>query len=93
MKFLVVTPLSIYQDASFGVKYPNVLVSMKIRNYEEMFVKPPIHIRYVELTIVICISMLAIELFYRTQPSSFHGFFFGYFTQNLASFLPIGNSR
>ena len=40
--------------------------------------KPPIYIRYVALTIVICTSMLAVELFYRTQPCSFHGFFFEY---------------
>ena len=36
----------------------------------------PIYIRYVALTIVICKSMLLIELFYLTQPSSFHGCFF-----------------
>ena len=59
---------------SFGVKYPNVLLSMKIRNYEEMFVEPLIYIRYVVLTIVIFTSMLAIELFYNTQLCSFHGF-------------------
>ena len=64
------------KDARFGVKYPNFLISMKIRNYKEMFVEPPIYIRYVVLTIVICISMLAIELFYRTQLFSFHGCFF-----------------
>ena len=66
------------KDASFGVKYPNVLVSMKIRNYEEMFVEPQIYIRYDLLTIVICTSMLAIELFYRTKLCSFHGCFFEY---------------
>ena len=43
-----------------------------------MYVEPMIHIRYVVLTIVICTSMLAIELFYRTQPCSFHGCFFEY---------------
>ena len=43
-----------------------------------MFMEPPIYIRYAALTIVICASMLAIELFYRTQPSSFHGCFFEY---------------
>ena len=64
------------KDARFGVKYPKVLVSMKIWHYEEMFVEPPIYIRYVGLTIVIFLSMLLIELFYRTQPSSFHGYFF-----------------
>ena len=66
------------KDSSFGVKYPNILVSMKIQNYEDMFVEPPIYIRYVVLTIVICTSMLAIELFYRTQLFSFHGCFFEY---------------
>ena len=48
------------KDVSFVVKYPNVLVSMKIRHYEEIFVEPPIFVRYVALTIVICTSMLAI---------------------------------
>ena len=43
-----------------------------------MFVEPPIYIRYVALTIVVCTSMLGIEIFYRTQPSSFHGCFFVY---------------
>ena len=38
----------------------------------------PIYIRYVALTIGICTSMLAIELFYLTQPSSFHECFFDY---------------
>ena len=33
-----------------GAKYPNVLVSMTIRYYDEMFVEPPIYIRYVALT-------------------------------------------
>ena len=66
------------KDASFGVKHPNVLVSMKIRNYKEMFVEPRIYLRYVVLTIVIFTSMLAIELFYRTQLCSFHGCFFKY---------------
>ena len=66
------------KDASFGVKYPKFLVSMKIWHYEEMFMEPPIYIRYVALTIVIFTSMLLIELFYRTQPSSFHGCFFEY---------------
>ena len=67
------------KDASFEVKYPKVLVSMKIWHYEEMFVEPPIYIRYVALTIFVFTSMLAIELFYLTQPSSFHGCFFDYF--------------
>ena len=40
--------------------------------------EPPIYIRYVVLTIFICTSMLAIELFYRTQLCSFHGCFFEY---------------
>ena len=66
------------KDTSFGVKYQNVLVSMKIRNYEEMFVGTPIYIRYTVLTIVIFTSMLAIGLFYRTQLCSFHGCFFEY---------------
>ena len=39
------------------------MVSTKIRNYEEMFVEPPIYIRYVVLTIVIFTSMLAIDFF------------------------------
>ena len=37
------------KDASFGVKYPKVLLSMRIRHYEEMFVEPPIYRRYVAL--------------------------------------------
>ena len=57
------------KDATFGLKYPKVLISTRIRHYEEMFVEPPIYIRYVALTILICFSMLLIELFYRTQPS------------------------
>ena len=36
-------------DATFGVKYPTVLVSMIIRHYEEMFVEPLIYRRYVAL--------------------------------------------
>ena len=63
---------------SFVVKYSNVLVSMKIRNYKEMLMETPIYIKYVALTIVICTSMLVIELFYCTQPCSFHGYFFEY---------------
>ena len=57
------------KDATFGVKYPKVLVSMRIRHYEEMFVEPPIYRRYVAITIAICFSMLLIELFNLTQPS------------------------
>ena len=45
---------------SFGVKYQNILLSMKIRNYKEMMVETPICIRYAVLTIVIFTSMLAI---------------------------------
>ena len=30
---------------SFGVNYQNILVSMKILNYEEMFVETPIYIK------------------------------------------------
>ena len=37
------------KDATFGVKYPKMLVSMRIRNYEGMFVEPPIYRRYVAL--------------------------------------------
>ena len=37
------------KDSSFGVKYPNMLVSMRIRHYEEMFVELLIFIRYVAL--------------------------------------------
>ena len=66
------------KDASFGLKYPIVLISMKILNYEEMFMEPPIYIKYVALTIVIFTYMLAIELFYPTQLCSFHGCFFEY---------------
>ena len=54
------------------------LVSMKIRNYEDMFAETPIYIRYVVLTIVIFTSILTIELFYHTQLCSFHGCFFEY---------------
>ena len=66
------------KDAIFGLKYPNVLVSTTTRKYEEMFVEPPIYIRYVALTIAICTYMLAIELFYGTEPCSFHWCFFEY---------------
>ena len=66
------------KDTSFGVKYQNVLVSMKIPNYEEMFLETPIYISYVVLTIVIFTSMLAIELFYCTPLCSFRGCFFEY---------------
>ena len=72
-------------DATFGVKYPKMLVSMRIRHYEEMLVEPPIYIRYVVLTIVIFTSMLAIGLFYLTQLYSFIGCFFEY----LPLFLPL----
>ena len=37
------------KGATFGVKYPKVLVSTRIRHYEEMFVEPPIYRRYVAL--------------------------------------------
>ena len=37
------------KDATFGVKYPKMLVSMIIRHYEEMFVEPPVYRRYVAL--------------------------------------------
>ena len=37
------------KDATFGVKYPKMLVSMRSRHYEEMFVEPPIYRRYVAL--------------------------------------------
>ena len=70
----------VIKDASFVVKYPKILVIIKIRHYKEMFVEPPIFIRYVVLTIVICTSILAIELFYRTQLCSFHKCFFEYLT-------------
>ena len=45
-----------------------------------MFAETPIYIRYDVLTIVIFTSMLAIELFYRTQLCSFNGCFFDYLT-------------
>ena len=37
------------KDTTFGVKYPNLLLSIRIRHYEEMFVEPPIYRRYVAL--------------------------------------------
>ena len=37
------------KDATFGVKDPKILVIMRIRHYEEMFVEPPIYRRYVAL--------------------------------------------
>ena len=37
------------KDTTFGVKYPNMLVSRIIRHYEDMFVEPPIYRRYVAL--------------------------------------------
>ena len=67
------------KDTSCGVKYPNVLVSMKIRKYEGMFAEIPIYIRYVVITIVILTSMISIELFYRTELFSFYGCFFDYY--------------
>ena len=70
---------------SFGVKYQNILISMKTLNYEEMFVETPIYIRYVVLTIVIFTYMLAIELFYLTQLFSSNVCFFEY----LPLFLPL----
>ena len=70
---------------SFGVNYQNLLVSMKILNYEDMFTETPIYIRYVVLTNVIITSMLAIELFYLIQLCSFHGCSFEY----LPLFLPL----
>ena len=73
------------KDTSCGVNYQNLLVSMKILNYEDIFVKTPIFIRYVLLVIVIFTSMLAIELVYLTKLCSFHGFSFEY----LPIFLPL----
>ena len=63
---------------SFRVKYQNLLVIWKILNYEEMFAETAIYIWYVVLTIFICTSTLAVELFYLTQLFSFHGCFFEY---------------
>ena len=37
------------KGSTFGVKYPKMLVSMRIRDYKEMFVEPPIYRRYVAL--------------------------------------------
>ena len=37
------------KDATFGVKYPKILVSIRIRQYEEIFVEPPIYRRNVTL--------------------------------------------
>ena len=37
------------KGATFGLKYPKLLVSMRIRHYKEMFVEPPIYRRYVAL--------------------------------------------
>ena len=37
------------RDSTFGLKYPKVLVSMRIRHYKKMFVEPPIYRRYVAL--------------------------------------------
>ena len=37
------------KDTTFGLKHPKMLVSMRIRHYEEMFVEPPIYRRYVAL--------------------------------------------
>ena len=51
------------KDSRLAVKYQNLLLRGKIINYKEMFVEPPIYIRYSVLTILICTSMLAIELF------------------------------
>ena len=49
--------------AGFGVKYQNILVVRHLINYEEMFVSTPIYIMCVVVTILIFISMLAIEFF------------------------------
>ena len=46
--FYRLLPMEI-KDSAFGVKYPKVLVSMRIWHYKEMFVEPPIYIRYVAL--------------------------------------------
>ena len=48
------------KDTSFGVKNQNLLVSMEILNYKDMFVETPIYIGHFVLTIVIFTSMLAI---------------------------------
>ena len=69
---------------SFGKRYQNILVRWHLLNYKEMFLGKTIYIRYVVLTIVILISMLAIELSYLTQLCSFLGCFFEY----LPLFIP-----
>ena len=63
-------------DTRYVVIYQKLLVGWNLLNYEEMFAETPIHIWYVVLTIVIFISMLAIELFYLTKLRSFLGCFF-----------------
>ena len=64
------------KGTSFGVKYQNVLVSMKTRNFKKMSVETPIYIRDVVLTIAIFTSMLAIELFHLAQLCLLLGCFF-----------------
>ena len=54
------------KDASFGVKYQNILVGRHLRNYEDMFVGTPIYIGYIVISIVPFTSMLSVELFYLT---------------------------
>ena len=51
------------KDTIFGVKYQNILLSIKILNYKDNFVETPIYIRCVVITIVTFTYMLAIELF------------------------------
>ena len=72
------------KETSFGVRHKNLLVVWHLLTYEDISAETPICIRYVGITIVIFASMLAIELFHRTQLRSFLGFIFDY----LPLFIP-----
>ena len=54
------------------------LTTKILLNYKEMLLETLIYIGYVGISIMLYTSMLAIELFYLTQPRSFLGYFFGY---------------
>ena len=64
---------------NFGVKYQNILSGRYLLKHREILVVTPIYIRYVAITIVIFISMIAMKIF------SLHNFvhFLGvYFSTN-----------
>ena len=72
------------RDTRSGGKLQNILVRSNELNYREMSVVTQIYISYVVISIILFVSMIAIELFYLTQLRSFFGFFFEY----LPLFIP-----